>query len=282
MQQQGKFPGDKTETLQIENELLRLKLKAQYGDAFYMETNDNLPPEVENQFLRNIIAFEDANRDPEVFTVFEKLGRPSYRSMDELTTDQIGEELNRLTALLDENNLSLNFCNGPYPNEEIYRFVTEELFAHELGMVPLEGMSLNFIYEEFHPNNKADIEKNTHEFFKHWINRSFDDFSSELDYNFVTSAGRHMKRGELYKEMKYFFESFQLFENDGYNIDTVDFKEQEDGTAMGFSEGVCKYDALMENAEIQHYKGPYKLYMRRESNSWRIFYFILPGFIWND
>ncbi len=281
MQQEEKFSEDTTENLRIENELLRLKLKAQYGDAFHMETNDSLPPEVENQFLRNIIAFEETNQDPETTTVYELLGKPSYRSAGELTAAEISGELNRVIALLEENNMNLGFCNGPYPDEEIYRFITEELFAHVTSMVPIEGMSLNFIYEEFHPNNKADIERNTHEFFKHWISRSFDEFSSELDYNFISPGGKQMNREELYKKMNNFFECFQRFENDGYNIDVIDVAEQADGTAMGFSEGMYKYDAIMENGEVQHYEAPYKLYMRREDNCWSIFYFIMPGFAWD-
>ncbi len=281
MQHEDKFSEDKTENLRIENELLRLRLKAQYGDAFHMETNDSLPPEIENQFLRNIIAFEDANQDRETATVYEKLGKPSYRSADELNAPEISNELTRFITLLEENNMNLDFCNGPYPDEEVYRFITEELFAHEIGMVGVEGMTLNFIYEEFHPNNKADIERNTHEFFKHWISRSFDEFSGELDYNLITPGGNQMKREDLYKKMSYLFESFQRFENDGYNIEAIDVAEQADGNAMGFSEGMCKYDAVMESGETQHYEGPYKLYMRREDNYWSIFYFIMPGFAWD-
>jgi hypothetical protein len=281
MQQDDKFSETKTEHLRIENELLRLKLKAQYGDAFHMESNDTLPPEIENQFLRNIIALEDANEETEITTVYEKLGKPFYRPADQLTVTEISTELDRLTGLLEENNLNLGFCYGPYPDKEIYRFITEELFAHETSMSGVEGMTWNFIYEEFHPNNKADIERNTDEFFKHWSSRSFDDFSGELDYNFITPGGKQMKREELYKKMMYLFESFQRFENDGYNIDAIDVAEQPDGTAMGFSEGTYKYDAVMDNGETQHYQGPYKLYMRREDNYWSIFYFVMPGFVWS-
>jgi hypothetical protein len=39
-----KFSDDENENLRIENELLRIKLKAEYGDAFQMESNENLPP----------------------------------------------------------------------------------------------------------------------------------------------------------------------------------------------------------------------------------------------
>lgn len=280
MSGEEKFSNDEKENLRIENELLRIKLTAEYGDAFQMESNESLPPEIENQFLKNIIAFEEANQKTETTTVYEKLGKPGYKPAGELSGDEISRELERIVAIMEEDQMNLDFCDGPYPDEVIYRFITEELFAHEIDIVPIFGMNWNFIYEEFHPNNKADIEKNTHQFFKHWSTREFDEYSNELDYNITTADGVQMTREELYIKMNYFFESFDRFENDGYNIKMIDVAEQEDGTAMGFSEGMYKYDALLENGDVLHFEEPYKLYMRREDNYWSIFYFLMPGFKW--
>ena len=280
MSQEEKFSDDEQENLRIENELLRIKLKAEFGDAFQMESNENLPPEIENQFLKNIIAFEAANENAETTTVYEKLGKPSFKPAAELSDDEISSELNRIVAMLEEHQMNLDFCDGPYPDEEIYKFITEELFEHEIDLVPVFGMNWNFIYEEFHPNNKADIEKNTHQFFKHWIAREFDEYSNEVNYNIITAEGVQMTREELYKKMNNFFESFERFENDGYSIKMIDVAEQDDGTAMGFSEGVYKYDAILENGEVLHFEDSYKLYMRREDNYWSILYFVMPGFKW--
>jgi hypothetical protein len=280
MDQVEKFSDDENENLRIENELLRIQLKAQYGDAFYMDANAGLPPEVENQFLKNILAFEAGKQNTALTTVYEKIGRPPYRPVEELSTEEISEELNRITAIMESHQIGLDICDGPYEDEVIYKFITEELFAHEIDMEPLFGGNWNFIYEEFHPNNEADIRKNTHRFFKHWSERNFDEYSSELDYDLVTLDGRQMTREELYKIMSHFFDSFDRFENDGYNIDSIDVKELEDKTAMGFSEGMYKYDAVMENGETLHFEGPYKLYMRRTDNYWIIFCFMIPGFKW--
>ena len=280
MSQEEKFSDDEIENLRLENELLRIKLQAQYGDAFQMESNTNLPPEIENQFLTNIAAFEEASENPKTTTVYEKLGKPAYKSADDMSAAEISNQLSRITAIMEENNICLDICDGPYEDEVMYRFITEELFAHEIDLVPIFGMHWNFIYEEFHPNNKKEIEKNTHQFFKHWNARNFDEFSDELDYNIITADGRQMKREELYRTMNNFFESFHRFENDGYNIKMIDVAEQENGTAMGFSEGLYKYDAILENGELLHFEDAYKLYMRREDNYWSIFYFVMPGFKW--
>jgi len=280
MSQDEKFSNDENENLRIENELLRIKLTAQYGEAFQMDSNAGLPPEIENQFLKNILAFEENYESVELTTVYEKIGKPSYKSIDDLSPSEISEELNRIKAIMEAHHIVLDFCDGPYPDEEIYKFITQELFTHEIDSVPLLGMNWNFIYEEFHPNNKAEITKNTHQFLEHWLNRNFNEYSSELDYDMVTGDGKQIKRAELYKKMSPFFDSFERFENDGYNVDMIDVQEQEDGRAMGFSEGMYKYDAIMENGESIHFEGPYKLYMRREDNYWSIFYFVMPGFKW--
>jgi len=280
MSQDEKFSNDENENLRIENELLRIKLAAQYGEAFQMDSNAGLPPEIENQFLKNILAFEENYESVELTTVYEKIGKPSYKSIDDLSPSEISEELNRIKAIMEAHHIVLDFCDGPYPDEEIYKFITQELFTHEIDSVPLLGMNWNFIYEEFHPNNRAEITKNTHQFLEHWLNRNFNEYSSELDYDMVTGDGKQIKRAELYKKMSPFFDSFERFENDGYNVDMIDVQEQEDGRAMGFSEGMYKYDAIMENGESIHFEGPYKLYMRREDNYWSIFYFVMPGFKW--
>ena len=280
MENEELFSDDPQENLRIENDFLKLKLKAQFGDAFFMESNKDLPPEIENQFLKNMIAFEDAHANAEYTTVYESIGKPDYKPADELSAAQITAELERITAIMDEHNIALDFCDGPYADEVIYKFITEELFGHEIEKTPVFGMGWNFIYEEFHPNDKADIEKNTHQFLQHWFTRDFNEYSSELGYEFILADGRRLKRDELMNKLKPFFEAFTAFKDDGYNIDDIKFELHDEAHGFGHSEGMLKYDAVMENDEIIHYEGPYKLYMIREDKWWSIFYFVMPGFEW--
>lgn len=285
MQNEEKFSDDENENLRIENELIRLKMAAQYGEAFHMGTSGTeLPPEIENQFLKNMMAFEEAFRNSEgkKISVHEKIGKPGFKSFRALANNEVEEETNRLLLLLNENGIALDFLHGPYNSEVIYKFITEELFEIELDDFSIPGMMTGFIYEEFHPNNKADIEKNTHEFFRHWMNRSFDEYSGEMDYNFVNSRSEKLAREAAYKKIKLFSDCYIEFKNEEYDIFQIKVDEQPDGTAMGFSEGMCKYDAILESGELQHFEGPYKLYMRREDKYWSIFYFVIPGFKLGD
>ncbi|MGG9960571.1 hypothetical protein [Ferruginibacter sp. SUN106] len=280
MEQNEKFSDDPQENFRIENEILKIKLKAQYGDAFLMQSNEGLPPEIENQFLKNIIAFEDAHVNAELTTVYEGIGKPTYKTVEELDTTAITKELKRILTIMEEHGINLDINDGPYDDSIIYKFITEELFAHEIDKTPVFGGSWNFIYEEFHPNDKVEIERNTHQFLGHWFSRHFDDYSGELGNELITADGRILSYKELLQKLQPFFESFTDFKDGGYNIDEIKFELQDGGRALGHAEGMLKYDAVMENRETIHYEGPYKLYMQREDKWWTIFYFVMPGFEW--
>ena len=146
MKGEEKFSDDANENFRIENEILKIKLKAQYGDAFHMETNADTPPEIENQFLKNILAFEEAHEKAEYTTVYEKIGRPSYKSLEELTEAEIEASVKNLFNLMEQQGIGLDICDGPYEDAVIYKFITEELFAHEIEKESVFGGTWNFIY----------------------------------------------------------------------------------------------------------------------------------------
>ncbi|MCW3091891.1 MAG: hypothetical protein JWP81_2960 [Ferruginibacter sp.] len=283
METDENFSDDLQENMRIENEFLRIKLKAQYGDAFQMGTSSEMPPEIENQFLKSVMSFEEEYAKAEYTTVYERIGKPAFLSIDELDESALNVSLMELTNMLQANDIELDICDGPYPDELIYRFITEELFAVEVEKEPLAGMTSHFIYEEFHPNHRADIVKRTHAFLRNWFGKKFTEYSTELSWHCVTQAGIQLTREDVIAKTDIFFDAFSRFENDGYNIDTINFELQEEiQQGMGFAEGMLKYDAVVDNGEVIHYAGPYKLYMQMKDNWWSIFYFVMPGFKWDS
>ncbi len=275
-----KFSDDPLENMKIENEFLKIKLSAQYGDGFFMQGDAALPPDIENQFLKNMIAFEDNSKNAEYTTLYEKIGSPAYKKIAELNEEEVSAALENITLCMEEHAVSLDICDGPYPDAVIYTFITEELFEQEIEKESMFGGGWHFIYEEFYPNDKVDIEKNTHEFLKHWFTKNFDEYSSELAYHFVTADGSKLDRKAFFEKLHMFFESFTAFKNDGYNIDEIKFELYNKESGMGHAEGILKYDAIMENGDTIHYNGPYKLYMQQDDKYWSIMYFIMPGFVW--
>lgn len=281
MEQEEKFSDDPQENLRIENELMKIKLKAQYGDAFQMDSSAALPPDMENEFLKNILAFEASYNRGDFVTVYDRIGKPVYKSAEEMNASEIKEAVQQLLELLSQHQISLDFTDGPYDDDTIYRFITEELFNQEVEKDPVDGMMMGYIYEEFHPNHKAAIERNTHRFLKEWFTRSFADNEFILSQDIITANGIQMHREELVQKLRLFFDAFISFTDDAYNIDNINFELQGDAErGMGFAEGTLKYDAEIDNNEIIHFEGPYKIYMQMQYNEWSVFYFVMPGFNW--
>ena len=59
-------------------------------------------------------------------------------------------------ALLAQKNIVVEFTK-PRNARFKYRFITEELFEHEMDDVHVKGMFTHFTYEEFHPNHDYDL-----------------------------------------------------------------------------------------------------------------------------
>lgn len=227
------------------------------------------------------MAFEDEYANAEYVTVFERLGSPEYKRQDELDEVELSNTLKRLMKLLHNNDIKLDILDGPYDAKKIYQFITEELFSIKVESKPLAGMTCNFIYEEFHPNHKADIIKRTHSFLLNWFGRKFTEYCTELSWHCITDQGGQLTREDVIGKMNIFFAAFEQFKDDGYNINNISFELQDDvERGMGFAEGTLKYDAVLDNGEIIHYQGPYKLYLQLEDGWWSIFYFVMPGFKW--
>jgi hypothetical protein len=281
MEPGDKFSDDLQENLRIENEFLKIKLRAQYGDAFQMGMSADMPLEIENQFLKSMMAFEEEYANAEYVTVFERIGSPECKTVEELDEIELGKCVKWLLKLLNNNDIKLEILDGPYDDKIIYRFITEELFTIKVESKPVAGMTCNFIYEEFHPNHNADIIKRSHSFLLNWFGRKFTEYCTELSWHCITAEGEQLTREDVVGKMNIFFDAFQHFQDDGYNINNVSFElKEENEKGMGFAEGMLKYDAVMDNGEIIHYEGPYKLYLQLEDNWWSIFYFVMPGFKW--
>jgi hypothetical protein len=146
------------EELRSENDFLKMKLMLERGAEF--GSPDQLPAEIENQFLKNIIEFEEQWEQRKTIKIFEKIGRPDhFKPSNEIQDVDIEEAWGQLDKLLDENGIQLNACSPNVSKRELYRFTTEELFDHEMDDIDIPGMFHGFIYDEFHPDHEYENTK---------------------------------------------------------------------------------------------------------------------------
>ena len=265
---------DPEENMRMENELLQLKLKAELGADTYI--SGNFPPEVENEFLKNVLAFENSFSNASMKNIYELLEKPGYKSVTELDENEIELALESLFALMKKKQITLEF-SGSYDCRTKYKFITEEFFHEEVSDTLIPGMIWHFSYEEYHPNHKLDIENKTISFISAWINQKISTDYRDMAETFIMPNGQIYRKDEITNKIKNMCRSFPEFKDCLYKIDKVDYELQND-IGMGFAEGILKYNAISRSQEKIAIEGQFKFYFTLEFNSWSIFYFIFPGF----
>jgi len=185
------------ENLKTENELLKTKLTAEFGMS---DMKSDLPDDLENVWLNNIYDFENQFKDAKRVSVYERLGKPEFKNSSVLSDKEISEELFRLTDLMDENNLVLNYLSE-YTDRIKYQFITEELFDKEINDIRIDGMSTNFVYEDFHQNHEYDIKEAVDDFFKFFLDERFNEEHTGFIYlnDMITYMGIAIPKNEYIK-----------------------------------------------------------------------------------
>ena len=203
--------------IEEENEFKRLKLSLEHDAIFPENIKSNLPPEIEGQFLDYVMNFEEQYKNVKQTTVFEKIGKPDFKTADALNDDELKIELERIETIMQNCNLTLDvICD--YENEErlIYTFITEELFQHEIDDLNISGMITHFTYEEFHPNNEYDIENTCIDFIKMFLNKK-DDFYEKF----------HLTEAKNHNEINNFRSLFKKFKIKHYKFGDITINEDE-------------------------------------------------------
>jgi hypothetical protein len=268
------FSSDPEENLRMENEVLRLKLKAELGTEAHFIAD--LPAHLENEFLKNILSFENTIAGKKQIKVFDLLGKPDFIPAGELYDEDIELAFDRITELLNEKQIVVDF-SGTYDSRTKYKFITEELFELETHEATESGMFIHFNYEDFHPNHSLDIVCRTEEFLSQWFDCSLDNHSWELADTFILADGQILRRETVVQQLKEFFDCYTAFKECEYFISDIQFELKED-CGIGHAEGTVKYKGMLDNQEEIQFTGPFKLYFTFDYEWWSIFYFIFPGF----
>ena len=263
------------ENLHIENELLKLKMQAELGALFHSE--NDLPPAMENMFLKNILAFHQSAENQKTIKIFDKISNPKIKKAGDLTDEQITEELAALNLLLENNNIEVSYLYE-YDNRKKYVFLTEELFDVEIDDVTIEGMKNHFIYEEFHPNHEADIKKQAEVFINAWFNQTITTDNWELSDEFVLPERKTLSKQQVVDQIQNIFSLSCRFINGRYDIIDTSFQLMDNDRGMGYAEGALGYRVVLANGETEVISGPFKLYFALEYGYWQIIHLVFPGF----
>ena len=270
---------EQTEQLRMENEVLRLKIQAQFGGMH--GGSEELPPEIENQFLKQVLAFEESyTTKTKKVKISEMLGHPVFRKSEELNDAEFESESERLAELLKSKSISIDFIRERDDRFQ-YKFITEEFFEYETDLlISLPGMMHCFCYEEFHPDHEMDIENRTKEFMNAWFERQTEFANYYLSDAFIQPDGKVLSLEELKVKLRDFFDSWSSFEKCEFRILEIKFQLQNDREpyGLGHAEGMVRYDAILESGKRKTFEGPFKLYLSLQYEWWNVFYFVMEGF----
>src|SRR4051812_24690341 len=134
---------------------MKIKMQTQYK-AFF-EGDKNIPQDMEQEFLKKVLAFQENNESSPLVKLHEVIGNPELKSSYDILEEELEEAWTFLDRLLNEHGLVVTF-EGDYPLATKYDFVVNELLPLEIQQ-PAEGHKWIFPYEEFHPNHGLDIER---------------------------------------------------------------------------------------------------------------------------
>lgn len=277
-QEEGPLHEDPEKNLRIENEILQMKLRAEFGG--FCAGSSNLPPGLENEFLKSVLEFERRYKDVKFIPVAELIGNPQLKKAAELSDQAIIMELERLRILLRSKQVVVSFLRKRDARFQ-YRFITEELMQHDTENIAMPGLIRYFVYEEFHPDHEMTIRDRTMNILASWFERCPEMIEIYLGNRFIQPDGIVYSRSEQIKRMKDWMSSFLRFEDCGYKIGKISFVVRDDEpeiTAMGHSEGRIKYMAVKLDGSKMEVEGPFKIYFSCEGSWWSSFFFYMPGF----
>jgi hypothetical protein len=155
------------ENLQADNEMSALHLEMEYGAHTFL--SDDAPPELIQQFLANVAAFEKEHRQGEKTTVYKRIGSPAFASFDLLEADTLPDEIKRLQDILEQHGFMLLRPDG-LADEAFYEFIITDIFEHEVEDIQIPGMLTYLDYADFHPDEESLIVQTTSEFLLELLN----------------------------------------------------------------------------------------------------------------
>ena len=265
---------DELDRIRIENEIKKMKLSLEHGASFFSPSEKKLSPEQEGEWLNQVQKFEDSYTKSKRIVIYDFLEKPTYKPVNEVPEAEIKSELKRILNLLGQKGVGIDtICK--VDNRELYRFITEELFHEETDDMMIEGMTYNFIYEEFHPNHEHDIKTHCKEFVDGLLNKKIKlnpSFMAMCDE--IYSNDGILKQDDALKRMETFREAFSSFKLQHFKMTLVKIDEKNADVSFDI-----KYTGIIEGGnEKKTFSGIGDFMLKYEHDYWCINKIGIPGF----
>src|SRR6266545_3290280 len=173
----------------ILNEKKKDELREQYGMQIEYHSEE-ISPQAEGEWLDYITEFERQFENAKQITVRERIGNPSIRPLADIPESELEAELDNLFELLYQNNIAIDYIH-------------------------ISGMVSHFIYEEFHPNDRDDVEQAADEFLYALFKQELKDTDSMFyhivsEENMHDSDGNPISQDQFKKMVADFYEAYPI------------------------------------------------------------------------
>lgn len=261
---------DPEENLRADNELSALSLELQYGAKTHI--SGDAPPEVVQQFLAQVAAFEKERRIAATITLYQKIGSPPFASPDVLEPQTLPGELQRVLDLLEAHQIAV-IRPDDLPDDVFYEFIVSELFPLEVSSVTPPGAIACFDYEDFHPNEEALIGQITEAFLLSLLYLE-SPFMDELLSENCRNDHDPISRTEALATIERFRARFSAFVPVGFKLEEL--IQQPSGTWQMF--GICWEGTPHDGGPNERHEGLGVMQLAFEDGEWLVQGVKMPGF----
>jgi hypothetical protein len=157
-------------------------------------------------------------------TICEKIGNQTFRHIAEIADDDFPGELQKVMEVLRLNNIVVDSVDG-IDDREMYRFITQELILEKIDDNLPKNMITCFIYEEFYPNDDADMRKHSNEFLNCLIDKEKDYFETFLFSGKDEGEEKEVYAKKLRRRLNLFRDAFDDIRIEEFKIQSVSLKE---------------------------------------------------------
>jgi len=212
------------EEKKFENELKKLKMTAEHGATFFENNENDIPANIESQWLNNVMAFENASKNQVSKKIKEILKNPSFTPANKLSDQQLSVVLKDVQNLLSKHSICLESIYDA-SEREIYSFITTDFLDEEMEIVNIPGMVSHFTYEDFCPNHKEEIKSSTEEIIKTLFSKDLSHLSDmilqkiehnnmEIEYTVFIAQLKDILRGLKLELRKIAFNTVEIDEDE--------------------------------------------------------------------
>lgn len=118
-------------------EAKKKRLREEFG-AVEIHSNGRLPLELELEWYDYMCRFEEHYADVEIVNVWERLGQPEIKLIDDVKPAALQATFDRLVERLLEGQIVVDFL-GDWDLSAAYRYITETLIYEEIEASPFEN-----------------------------------------------------------------------------------------------------------------------------------------------